>query len=76
MSYPYEQDLQEEVDAFLEKKLITPFHSPYSGPCTSYARPEENGNRRLVIDYRHLNKQTTKSCWPISSIEEIFDTLE
>ena len=38
--------------------------------------PKKNGKLRLVIDYRQLNKQTIKSCWPIPSIEEIFDTLE
>ena len=45
--------------------------------CTSHARPEENGKLRLVTDYRQLKKkQTIKSCWPIPSIEDIFDTLE
>ena len=38
--------------------------------------PKKNGKLRLDIDYRHLNKQTVKSSWPIPSIEEIFDTLE
>ena len=38
--------------------------------------PKKNGKLRLVIDYRQLNNQTIKSCWPIPSIEEIFDTLE
>ena len=38
--------------------------------------PNKNGKLRLVIDYRQLIKQTIKSCWPILSIEEIFDTLE
>ena len=38
--------------------------------------PKKNGKLRLVIDYRQLNKQTIKSCRPIPSIEEIFDTLE
>ena len=35
--------------------------------------PMKNGKLRLVIDYRQLNKQTIKSCWPIPSI---FGTLE
>ena len=38
--------------------------------------PKKNGKLRLVLDYRQLNKQTIKSCWPIPSIEEFFDTLE
>ena len=74
MPLHYKDDLQEKIDAFLEKKLITPCHSPYSAPAMLV--PKKNGKLRLVIDYRQLNKQTIKSCWPIPSIEEIFDTLE
>ena len=70
----YKQDLREKIDAFLDKELIMPFHSPYSAPAILV--PNKNGKLRLVIDYRQLNQQTNKSCWPIPSIEEIFDTLE
>ena len=75
MPLHYKNDLQEKTDAFLEKKLITPCHSPYSAPPAKLV-PKKNGKLRLVIDYRRLKKQTIKPCWPIPSIEEIFDTLE
>ena len=74
MPLQYKDDLQEKVDAFLEKKLITSCHSRYS--TAAMLVPMKNGKLRLVIDYRQLNKQTIKSCWPIPSIEEIFGTLE
>ena len=74
MPLHYKEDLREKLDAFLEKDLITPCHSPYSAPAMLV--PKKNGKLRLVIDYRQLNNQTIKSCWPIPSIEEIFDTLE
>ena len=74
MQLHYKEDIREKVDAFLEKDLITPCHSPYSAPAMLV--PKKNGKFRLVIDYRQLNNQTIKSCWPIPSIEEIFDTLE
>ena len=70
----YKQDLREKIEAFLDKELITPCHSPYSAPAMLV--PKKNGKLRLVTDYRQLNQQTIKSCWPIPSIEEIFDTLE
>ena len=38
--------------------------------------PKKNGKLRLVNDYRQLNKQTVKSCWPLPSVEEILDILE
>ena len=74
MPLHYKEDLREKLDAFLEKDLTTPCHSPYSAPAMLV--PKKNGKLRLVIDYRQLNNQTIKSCWPIPSIEEIFDTLE
>jgi len=37
---------------------------------------KKNDKLSLVIDYRQLNKQTIKSCWPTPSKEEIFHTLE
>ena len=74
MPIQYKKDLPEKVDAFLEKKIITPSHSPYSAP--TMLAPKKNDKLRLLIDYRQLIKQTIQSCWLIPSIGEIFDTLE
>ena len=74
MPMHFKADLQEKLDIFLEHELIAPCYSPYNAPAM--LAPKKNGKLRLVIDYRQLNKQTIKSCWPIPSIEEIFDTLE
>ena len=74
MPMHFKNDLRQKIDKFLEHKLITPCHSPYSSPAMLV--PKKNGKLRLVINYRQLNKQTVKSCWPLSSVEEIFDTLE
>ena len=74
MPVHYKDDLKEKIDALMNKELITPCHSPYSAPAMLV--PKKNGKLRLVIDYRKLSEQTIKSCWPIPSIEEIFDTLQ
>ena len=74
MPVHYKDDLNEKIDACMTKELITPCHSPYSAPAMLV--PEKKGKLRLVIDYRKLNEQTIKSCWPIPSIEENFDTLQ
>ena len=67
------KDLRQKIDKFLEHQLKTPRHSPYSSPAMLV--PKKNGKVRLVIDYRHLNKKTVKSCWPLPSVES-FDILE
>ena len=74
MPLHYKEDLREKLDAFLEKGLVIPCHSPYSAPAIMV--PKKNGKLRLAIDYRQLNNQIIKLCRPIPSIEEIFDTLE
>ena len=73
MPVHYKDDLKDEIDAFMSKELMTPCHSPYSAP--EMLVPKKKGKLRLVIDYRKLNEQTLKSCWPIPAIEEISDTL-
>ena len=70
----YKEDLRKKHHAFLEKDLITPCHSPYSAPATLV--PKKNVKLRLLNNYRQFNNKTIKSCWPIPSKEEIFDTLE
>ena len=74
MPMHFKTDLEEKLDKFLEHELIEPGHSPYSAPAMLV--PKKNGKLRIVINYRQLSKKTIKSCWPIPSIEEIFDTLE
>ena len=73
MPMHFKKDLRQKIDKFLEHKLIKPCHSPYSSPAMLV--PKKNGKLRLVIDYRQLNKQTVKSCWPLPSVEN-FDNLE
>ena len=65
MPMQFKQDLRQNIDEFLEHNLITPCHSPYSSPAMLV--PKKNGKIRLVINYRQLNKQTVKSCWPLPS---------
>ena len=58
----------------MTKEMITPCHSSYSAPSMLVLK--KSGKLRLVIDYRKLNEQTIKSCWPINSIEETFNALQ
>ena len=38
----YKDDLQEKIDAFLEKKVTSPCHSPYSAPAMSQRKTENS----------------------------------
>ena len=53
MPVHYKGDIEEKRDAFMSKKLNTPFHSPYS--ALAMLVPKQNGKLRLVIDSRKLN---------------------
>ena len=69
MPVHYKDDLKEKIDAFMTKELITPCYSPYSAPATLVLK--KNGKLRLVIDFRKLNKQAIKFCWPTPPFEEL-----
>ena len=48
MPMHFKKDLRQNIDKFLEHKLITPCHSPDSSPAMLV--PKKNGKLRLVID--------------------------
>ena len=66
--------LRQKINKFLEHIFITPCHTPYSSPAMFVWK--KNGKLRLVMDYRQMNKQIVKSCWPLLSIEKVFENLE
>ena len=70
----YKDNLKQKFDAFMTKEWITPCFSPYIAPAMLV--PKKNRKLRLVTDNRKLKKQTIKSCWPLPSMEGIFDTLQ
>ena len=54
--------------------LVEPTHSDWAAP--SLLVPKKDGTYRLVVDYRGLNKQIEKTCWPLPRINEVIDSLE
>jgi hypothetical protein len=65
--------IQEEVDKLLEAGLISISNSPYSAPTLLV--PKKNGKKRMVIDWRCLNKITEPENLPMPLIKSIFDRL-
>ena len=62
-----------EIDKLLVAKVICSSHSSWSAPIIVV--PKGDGGKRLVIDYRALNKVTRKFTWPMPKVEDIFSQL-
>ena len=67
------QWVKEEIDKLLEAGVIRNSHSSWSAPIIVV--PKGAGGKRLVIDYRALNKVTRKFVWPMPKVEDIFSQL-
>ena len=75
--YPLSQQqlkvLREELDRLLELRLIKPSISPYGAPVLFV--PKKDRTLQMCIDYRALNKQIIKNCYPLPRIDEMLDRL-
>lgn len=68
------QVLKGRIQELLDKGHIQPSSSPYA--ASALFAPKKNGDLRLCIDYRLLNKQTVKNRYPLPLIDELLDRLQ
>ncbi|KAE8890608.1 hypothetical protein PF003_g25358 [Phytophthora fragariae] len=66
-------DMEAEVQQYLELNLIRPSTSPWASPVLMIRKPD--GGFRFCIDYRRLNAVTIKDCYPVPLIDDILDVL-
>jgi hypothetical protein len=66
-------ELKRTLDDLLAKGFISPSVSPYGAPILFVKK--KDGSRRMVIDYRLLNKITVKNKYPLPRIDELLDQL-
>jgi len=75
--YPLSRTEKEEVQAFMESQLkkgyIRPSKSPQTLPVLFVSK--KNGKRRIVQDYRYINKGTIKNSYPLPLILELIDSM-
>lgn len=66
-------ELRSTLDDLLSRGFIQPSVSPYGAPILFVKK--KDGSRRMVIDYRLLNKITVKNKYPLPRIDELLDQL-
>ena len=71
---PSELDvLRKQLDDLMAHKFIQPSQSPYGAPVLFVKK--KDGELRMCVDYRALNKITIKNKYPLPRIDELLDRL-
>ena len=65
--------VKEEIDKLLEAGVIRNSHSSWLAPIIVLLKGD--GGKRLIIDYRALNKVMREFVWPMPKVEDIFSQL-
>jgi len=65
--------LKEQLQDYSNKRLIRPSTSPWGAPIL--LANKKDGDKRLCINYRKLNKVTIKNKYPLPRIDDLFDQL-
>jgi len=58
----------------LRKGYIRPSKSPQTSPV--FFVRKKDGKKRMVQDYRYLNKRIVKDNYPLPLISDLIDTME
>jgi hypothetical protein len=73
LSFKQKDTMEALILQLLQNNVIRPSVSSYSSPTILVKK--KDGNWRLCIDYRKLNKMTIKNKYPIPIIEDLLDEL-
>jgi hypothetical protein len=65
--------LKKELDRLCEMGIIKPSNTPFTSPIILVKK--KNGEYRMVVDYRKLNKQTRDDPYPLPRIDDLIDEL-
>jgi hypothetical protein len=66
-------ELKKQLDDLLRHGFIRPSQSPFGSPILFVKKKE--GDLRMCVDYRALNKLTVKNTYPLPRIDELMDHL-
>ena len=75
--YPLSRIEREEVQVFMDSQLKKGYIQPSKSPQTLPVMfvPKKDGKRRIVQDYRYINKFTIKNSYPLLLISDLVDNM-
>jgi len=73
LSYADKEKLRDILDKLLSEGVIRPSESPYASSIVLLRK--KNGELRLCVDYRELNKITVRDNYPTPLIDDHLDCL-
>jgi len=75
--YPLSRNEKEEIQKFVDKHLKKGYIRPSKLPQTLpvFFVEKKDGGKRMVMDYRRLNKQTVKNNYPLPLITDLVDSM-
>lgn len=74
MSPADKQIVKSEISKLLKQGAIRPSSSEWAAPVVLI--PKKNGETRMCIDYRALNKVTEKDTYPLPRIDDLIEAQE
>lgn len=74
LSYYERDEVQNMVNQLMSEGVIRPSNSPYASAIVLVKK--KNGELRMCVDYRGLNKLTVRDNYPLPLIEDCIEYLE
>ena len=69
----YRAEVEKQIQVMLNQGIITESSSPWMAPAVFV--PKKSGEIRICVDYRGLNKKSTKDAYPLPLPDEVQDRL-